>query len=87
MAAVIERAEKQIMLAKQARRMINLLDDTPIVPGDNHPSYEAGEAAKRILDEAEADLREWSPRLEPINSNAHGLGKVKLSDKYFSSTN
>jgi len=74
MAAVIERAEKQIMLAKQARRMVNLIDDTPIVPGDAHPSYDNTEAARRILDEAEADLREWSPRLEPVTSSAHGLG-------------
>ena len=33
-AATIERAEKQIILAKHGRRMLNLLDDTPVVPGD-----------------------------------------------------
>jgi hypothetical protein len=73
-AAVIERAEKQIMLARQARRMVMLLDDTPIVPGDTHPSYEGAEQAREILNEAEMELREWQPQLEPISSNAQGLG-------------
>lgn len=73
-AAVIERAEKQILLARQARRMLMILDDTPIVPGDAHPAYNGTEQAREILNDAEADLREWRPQLEEIPSNAHGLG-------------
>lgn len=73
-AAVIERAEKQILLARQARRMLMILDDTPIVPGDAHPAYTGAEQAREILNDAEAELREWRPQLEEIPSNAHGLG-------------
>lgn len=73
-AAIIERAEKQILLAKQARRLVNLLDDTPIVPGDAHPVYEETEYAKEILNDAEIELRQWQPNVEPIHSSASGLG-------------
>ncbi|KAJ9667811.1 hypothetical protein H2201_001997 [Coniosporium apollinis] len=73
-AGTIERAEKQIMLAKQARRLLNLVDDTPIVPGDTHPTFDQHEAARQILNDAEEQLRDWRPNNEPINSNASGLG-------------
>ncbi|KAF1963276.1 hypothetical protein CC80DRAFT_541217 [Byssothecium circinans] len=73
-AATIERAEKQIILAKQARRMLNLLDDTPIVPGDVHPVFDGGEAARQVLNDAEDELRLWQPNFEPIHSSAGALG-------------
>ncbi|KAF2739429.1 hypothetical protein EJ04DRAFT_401209, partial [Polyplosphaeria fusca] len=72
-AATIERAEKQMILAKQARRMINLLDDTPIVPGDTHPAFDGSEASRQILNEAEDELRAWQPNIEPITSSAGSL--------------
>ena len=73
-AAVIERAEKQILLAKQARRLLMLLDDTPIVPGDAHASFAGAEEARDILGRAEEELREWSPSgLEAVESNAGAL--------------
>ncbi|ORY01360.1 Eisosome component PIL1-domain-containing protein [Clohesyomyces aquaticus] len=73
-AATIERAEKQILLAKQARRIVNLLDDTPIVPGDAHPMFEGAEAARQVLNDAEDDLRNWQPNLESIHSSSGSLG-------------
>ena len=73
LAATIERAEKQILLAKQARRLLTLLDDTPIVPGDTHPTFEGSDKARQILNEAEDDLRAWVPNIEPIPSQAGGL--------------
>jgi len=73
-AATIERAEKQILLAKQARRLVNLLDDTPIVPGDVHAPFENIDAARQVLNDAEDELRAWSPSIEPIHSTAGNLG-------------
>lgn len=58
-AATIERAEKQIILAKHGRRLLHLLDDTPVVPGDLRPSYAHGAQARQILNDAEDDLRDW----------------------------
>ncbi|KAK0514972.1 hypothetical protein JMJ35_002351 [Cladonia borealis] len=73
-AATIERAEKQIMLARHGRRLLNLLDDTPVVPGDTRPAFEHGSQARQILNDAEEDLRDWAPNLEPIHSNATEMG-------------
>ena len=73
-AATIERAEKQIMLARHGRRLLNLLDDTPVVPGDTRPAFEHGSQARQILNDAEEDLREWAPNLEPIHSTATEMG-------------
>jgi len=74
-AATIERAEKQIILAKHGRRLLNLLDDTPVVPGDSRPAEFAHAAqARQILNDAEEDLRTWTSDLEPIEYQSHGMG-------------
>ena len=67
-AATIERAEKQIILARHGRRLLNLLDDTPIIPGDMRPVFEYGAQARQVLNDAEDDLREWQPELEDVTS-------------------
>ncbi|KAL0468946.1 Eisosome component PIL1 domain-containing protein [Neurospora intermedia] len=59
--ATIERAEKQIILARHGLRLLNLLDDTPIVPGDSQIPYTQGHQARQILNNAEDDLRDWRP--------------------------
>ncbi|KAB5551311.1 putative sphingolipid long chain base-responsive protein [Coniochaeta sp. 2T2.1] len=59
--ATIERAEKQIILARHGMRLLKLLDDTPVVPGDVRPAYEGGAQARQILNDAEDDLRDWRP--------------------------
>ena len=74
-AAIIERAEKQIILAQQARQVIDLLDDTPIVPGEERQRFENGEYLQHAMTEAETRLRAWERRIEPIHSSANSLGK------------
>ncbi|KAI0113998.1 Eisosome component PIL1-domain-containing protein [Nemania sp. FL0031] len=58
-AAVIERAEKQIILAKHGQRLLALLDDSPMTPGDARRVYEQGSAARQVLNDAEDDLKSW----------------------------
>lgn len=74
LAATIERAEKQIILATHARRLLHLLDDTPVVPGDERQPFEHELEARQILNEAESDLRAWEPTVEAIPTNAGDLG-------------
>ncbi|KAI1356362.1 Eisosome component PIL1-domain-containing protein [Xylaria sp. FL0043] len=57
--AVIERAEKQIILAKHGKRLLSLLDDSPVTPGDPRKVYEQGGAARQVLNDAEDDLKSW----------------------------
>ncbi|TVY36364.1 Sphingolipid long chain base-responsive protein [Lachnellula subtilissima] len=70
-AATIERAEKQIILARHGRRVLNLLDDTPVVPGDVRPAYDGTNQARQILNDAEDDLKDWTAELEDVPSHAN----------------
>ena len=54
--------------------MLNLLDDTPIVPGDAHPVFDGVDASRQILNDAEDELRSWQPNIEPIHSTSGSLG-------------
>ncbi|KAI9788147.1 MAG: hypothetical protein M1816_007193 [Peltula sp. TS41687] len=69
-AAIIERSEKQVILARHARRLLTLLDDTPVVPGDTRPAFEHANQARQVLLDAEEDLRDWQPDYEPITTSA-----------------
>ncbi|GKZ38583.1 hypothetical protein AbraIFM66950_010892 [Aspergillus brasiliensis] len=72
-AAVIERNEKQILLARHARRVLEQLDDTPVVPGDSPHEYDRTSTTRQILEEAENDLRSWESTTVPIQSAAGEL--------------
>ncbi|KAJ5605704.1 hypothetical protein N7510_008485, partial [Penicillium lagena] len=78
LAAVIERAEKQTILARHARRLLNFIDDSPVVPGDSRQAYEHELAARKVLDDAENDMRAWQPSVEPI---ATATGAEGLQDR------
>ncbi|KAF1820838.1 uncharacterized protein K489DRAFT_412044 [Dissoconium aciculare CBS 342.82] len=73
-AAIIERAEKQILLAQHARELLSLLDDTPIVPGEDRQAYANELAAREILNDAESSLRHWTKTAQPISSSESKLG-------------
>ena len=64
--AVIERSEKQEILAKHARRLLELLDDTPVVPGAERAGYDNERAAKEVLLDAEEELGKWQPQYDEI---------------------
>ena len=73
-AAIIERAEKQIILANHARQLIEMMDDTPIVPGEERRGFAASDQAREVLNNAESHLRSWSPSVTRIPSSAGKLG-------------
>jgi hypothetical protein len=89
---VIERSEKQTILARHARRLLNYIDDSPVVPGDARQAYDHELEARQILEDAENDLRGWEPSVEPITSlaaretrkdsygQANGLNEVEEHD-------
>lgn len=71
----MERAEKQIILAKHGRRLLALLDDTPVVPGDDRPPYAHAQQARQILNDCEEDLREWQPDQDAFQDAAEAQGE------------
>ncbi|KAK0728985.1 Eisosome component PIL1/LSP1 [Apiosordaria backusii] len=79
--ATIERADKQIILARHGLRLLELLDDTPVVPGDVKPAYSHAAQARQILNDAEDDLREWRPNVLLSEDENSGVdGKVSASE-------
>ncbi|KAL2870979.1 Eisosome component PIL1-domain-containing protein [Aspergillus lucknowensis] len=70
LAAAIDRGEKQIILARHARRLLNCLDDTPVTPGDEPKAYAHANEAKQIIEDAERDLRSWESSVEPVEIGA-----------------
>ena len=53
---------------------MNYLDDTPVVPGDVRQPFAHVTDARQVLNDAEQELQAWTPNLEPIHSQAGGLG-------------
>lgn len=79
-AATIERAEKQLMLARHGRRLLTLLDDTPVVPGNPRAPFQNVDQARQILNDAEEDLRDWRPDYEDVPTNSQDLGQDAMID-------
>ncbi|KAL8375874.1 hypothetical protein RB595_007144 [Gaeumannomyces hyphopodioides] len=71
--ATIERAEKQIILARHGRRLLELLDDDPVIPGAELAPYDGAPAGRQILCDCEDDLRDWRP--------GYGFGSERPSEE------
>jgi len=67
-AAHLERAERQVILAKHGRAMLQLLDDQPVVPGDERPAFAHSKEARELLNQVEQDLAQYSLEVEEIET-------------------
>ncbi|KAL2810826.1 Eisosome component PIL1-domain-containing protein [Aspergillus granulosus] len=79
LAAVVERAEKQNLLARHARRLLDCLDDTSVIPGDEPKEYAHGEEAKQIVEDAEQDLHSWQSSFDPVEAGARAAAPTGTS--------
>lgn len=61
-AALIERSEKNLILAEHGRQILEYLDDTPVVPGDAPAQYTHEQDAKQILLNCEEELKQYRPK-------------------------
>lgn len=77
-AATIERAEKQIILAKSGRMLLNYLDDEPVAPGTERSPFGHQNEARQVLNDAEQELQTWRPNLEPIQTSAGQMSNTLL---------
>ncbi|KAL8721708.1 MAG: hypothetical protein Q9225_001658 [Loekoesia sp. 1 TL-2023] len=64
------RAEAQNLVAEA--QLTNI--QTQVVPGDVRPTFEHAAQARQILNDAEEDLREWQPSIDPVPSSAAEMG-------------
>ncbi|KAH3902990.1 related to Sphingolipid long chain base-responsive protein LSP1 [Saccharomycodes ludwigii] len=55
-----ELAEKNALIAGYGKALLELLDDSPVTPGEGRPIYDGYEASKQIIVDAEAALDNWT---------------------------
>lgn len=58
--AIREHSEKLALIAGYGKSLLELLDDTPVTPGETRPSYDGYEASKQIIIDCENALANWT---------------------------
>ncbi|GAV26969.1 hypothetical protein PMKS-000430 [Pichia membranifaciens] len=85
--SVREYSEKVALIAGYGKALLELLDDSPVTPGETRPSYDGYEASKQIIIDCENALATWTfetaavkPTLsfkvggyEDLNEDVHNL--------------
>ncbi|EDO14556.1 hypothetical protein Kpol_284p3 [Vanderwaltozyma polyspora DSM 70294] len=72
--SIIEHSEKIALIAGYGKALLELLDDSPVTPGETRPAYDGYEASKQIIIDAESALNEWtldSAQVKPTLSFKH----------------
>lgn len=57
--AMREHAEKVAMIAGYGKHLLELVDDTPVTPGETRPAYDGYEDSKSIIQDCEDSLTNW----------------------------
>lgn len=61
-------------ISSPEKRTISTHTPESVVPGDVRPPFEHSAQARQILNDAEDDLREWQPSIDPVPSSATEMG-------------
>lgn len=57
--AMREHCEKLAIVAGYGKHLLDLVDDTPVTPGESRPAYDGYEASKAIIQDCEDALTNW----------------------------
>lgn len=58
--SIREMTEKVALISGYGKALLELLDDSPVTPGETRPSYDGYEASKQIIIDAENALASWT---------------------------
>ena len=58
--SIIEHSEKIALIAGYGKALLELMDDSPVTPGETRPAYDGYEASKQIIIDCESALNEWT---------------------------
>ncbi len=58
--SIREHTEKLALIAGYGKALLELLDDTPVTPGETRPAYDGYDASKQIIIDAENSLASWT---------------------------
>ena len=55
-----EHSEKLALIAGYGKHLLDLIDDTPVTPGEARPAYDSYDASKQIIVDCENALSDWT---------------------------
>ncbi|QPG76592.1 Eisosome core component [Brettanomyces nanus] len=58
--SIRENSEKVALIAGYGKALLELLDDSPVTPGETRPAYDGYEASKQIIVDCENALASWT---------------------------
>lgn len=67
--AMREHCEKLAIVAGYGKHLLELVDDTPVTPGESRPAYDGYEASKAIIQDCEDALTNWVQSKSVVRSN------------------
>jgi hypothetical protein len=66
--ALREHCEKVAIIAGYGKHLLELIDDTPVTPGETRPAYDGYEASKAIIQDCEDSLTNWVAQNAAVSS-------------------
>lgn len=67
--ALREHCEKIAIIAGYGKHLLDLIDDTPVTPGETRQAYDGYEASKAIIQDCEDALTNWVSSDAAVRSN------------------
>lgn len=58
--ATCEHAEKLALIGGYGKHLLDLIDDTPVTPGEARPAYDSYDTSKQIIVDCENALSDWT---------------------------
>lgn len=58
--AMREHSEKLALIAGYGKHLLDLIDDTPVTPGEARPAYDSYDVSKQIIVDCENALSDWT---------------------------
>jgi len=66
--AIREHCEKLAIIAGYGKHLLELIDDTPVTPGEVRDGYDGYEASRAIIQDCEDSLTNWVPQHAAVSS-------------------
>ena len=66
--ALREHCEKVAIIAGYGKHLLELIDDTPVTPGETRAAYDGYEASKAIIQDCEDSLTNWVTQNAAVHS-------------------
>ena len=83
--AMREHSEKLALIAGYGKHLLDLIDDTPVTPGEARPAYDSYDTSKQIIVDCENALSDWTLDTASVKSTL-SIRRPKKRTAYRSET-